>query len=326
MIRKIINRILRVKCISKIIQNREFNKDKKFFNKHYMYSNPITKEKIEYDMLFEIHKLEKGFSAQNPRPFGVNKVERIIHDINEFEKIKCEKSFSYNLSLSALEQYIKFYKKHGWEDKTEYLKVKSFIKNKKFKHIDVGSFDYKKEDFIKDAIIDYDKFISSRRSIRNFAAKELKAIDIKKAVEMAIKTPTACNRQMCKIYYIKTESGKRIIEKYAQGLGLFDLSNANYFVITFDISANYMVGERNQGWFNAGLVTMNFINALHSLGIGSCPIQFGNSISEEIEFKKLLKIPDSEKIGIIITAGYYDDISRIPYSSRKPVDEIYKER
>ena len=35
------------------------------------------------------------------------------------------------------------------------------------------------------------------------------------------------------------------------------------------------------------LLMMNFINALHSLQIGSCPIQFGNSFREEMEFKKI---------------------------------------
>lgn len=119
---------------------------------------------------------------------------------------------------------------------------------------------------------------------------------------------------------------KKVVEDYAQGLGLFDLTNANYFVITFDVSANYFVGERNQGWFNSGLVTMNVVNALHSLGIGSCCIQFGNSFKEEQEFKNLLNIPNNERIGVIVTAGYYDNVSRIPYSTRKPIEEIYRKR
>ncbi len=326
MIKKIIRRILRIKFLNKFILNLDFKKDKIFFNKYYMYSKPITKEKIEYDMLFEIHKLEKAFSSKNPRPFGVEKVNRIINDITYFEKNGYEKSFSYNLSYSALEEYTKFYEKNNWIDRNEYCNVKNFLLNKKYDYILVGSFDYNKADFIDDAIIDYNKFISSRRSIRNFASKSLDNDHIKKAVEMAIKTPTACNRQMCKIYYVNSENGKKIVEDYAQGLGLFDLTNANYFVITFDVSANYMIGERNQGMFNAGLVTMNFINALHSLGIGTCPIQFGNSFKQEMEFKKLLNISKSERIAVIVTAGYYDDTSKIPYSSRKPIKEIFEER
>lgn len=318
-----------VKSLIAIKTYYDYNNDKKFFKKNFMYSKPITKEKLEYDILFEIHKLEKGFAViKNQRPFGFDKVKRIIRNIEEYEKNNFEKSFAYNLSYSSLEEYLKFYEDKKWTDREEYLYVREYMKKEKdYTYIPVGAFDYKKEEFIKFAkSVDYDKFLSSRRSIRNFADKKLSDEDVKKSIEITIKTPTACNRQMYKIYYIKCDENKKIIEKYAQGLGLFDLSNANYFVITFDVSANYFAGERNQGWFNVGLVTMNFVNALHSLGIGSCCIQFGNSFKEEIEFKKLLNISETERIGVIVVAGYYDNISKIPYSTRKPIEEIYLER
>lgn len=329
MIKKIIKKIPGAKKINNIRKLSDYNKDKKIFDKNYMYSMPLTKEKLEYDMLFEIHKLEKGFAViKNQRPFGYDKVKRIIRDIKEYEKNNFESSFAYNLAYSSLNQYIKFYEEKKWTEKEEYTFVKDFMNNHRdYQELLVGAFDYKIEDFLPYIkSVDYDKFLSSRRSIRNFSSKKLKDEDIKKAVNMAIKTPTACNRQMCKIYYIKSDENKKVIEKYAQGLGLFDLTNANYFVITFDLSANYFIGERNQGWFNSGLVTMNFVNALHSLGVGSCCIQFGNSFKEEEEFKKLLNIQENERIGVIITAGYYDKISRIPYSTRKPIEEIYRER
>lgn len=308
----------------------DFDKDKKFFAKNYMYSKSVTKEKLEYDMLFQIHKLEKGFSVINGlRPFGIKEIEKIIDDLKKYEEKEFEKSFAYNLAYSSLKAYLKFYEKNNWIDKPQYVLVNDFMKdkNRKYTYIPVGSFDYSKKVFIKEAtLVDYDKFISTRKSIRNFSPKSISSVDIKKVVTIATKTPTACNRQMCKVYYIKSKKGKDTIEKYAQGLGLFDLSNASYFVVTFDISANYFFGERNQGWFNAGLLTTNFINGLHSLGIGSCCIQFGNSFKEEKLFKKSLDIPDSERIAVIIVAGYYDDVSRVPYSARRPIEEIYRER
>ena len=274
----------------KIKFKKEYKKDYKFFLENYSYSNP-TKSKIEYNMILEVHKLEKGMACINPRPFGVNKVKELMRLI------------------------------------IEYKIISRFISKKRdFDYIEVGSFDLKKKDIIKDASIDYDKFLSSRRSIRNFSSTKLKKEDIEKAVKMAIKTPTACNRQMCKIYYINNDEKKDVVTKYAQGVGLFDLTNVNYFIITFDISANYFIGERNQGWFNSGLFSMNFANALHSLGIGSCFIQFGNSFEEEEKLKKILNIPESERIAVILTAGYYDEISKIPYSTRKDFKEIFKIR
>lgn len=313
--------------LKNFIKSFEFKNDKKFFLKSYMYSSGVTKEKLEYEMVLEIHKLEKGFAVVNPRPFGIDKVKKIINSIKKYEEKNYESSFSYNLAYSSLEEYKKFYEEKKWTDTEQYKIVSEFLSNaKKYKYIPVGAYNLYKKEFIQDSKIDYDKFLSSRKSIRNFANKELLEEDIIKATNMAIKSPSACNRQMCKVYYIDKNENKKVIEKYAQGLGLFDLTNANYFVVTFDISANYFVGERNQGWFNAGLFSMNFVNALHSLGIGSCFIQFGNTFKEEREFKKLLDIPSSERIAVIITAGYYDEVSRIPYSTRKNIDEIYRKR
>ena len=328
MIKKIIKKIPGFKKANLLRSSIDFNRDKSFFLKNYMYSKPYSKEKLEYDMLFEIHKLEKAFAVtKNLRPFGVDKIDRIIRDIDLYEKKNYEPSFSLNLAYSSLKAYKTFYEEHDWCNREEYKKVCDFLsKNNSFSYLPVGAFDYSFEEIRDKANIDYDSFLSSRRSIRNFSSKKLNNKDIERAVSMAIKTPTACNRQMCKIYYIKSENNKKTIEKYAQGLGLFDLTNANYFVITFDVNANYFVGERNQGWFNSGLVTINFINALHSLGIGSCCIQFGNSFKEEVKFKKLLNIPKNERVAVIVTAGYYDKVSRIPYSTRKPIDEIYRER
>ena len=62
------------------------------------------------------------------------------------------------------------------------------------------------------------------------------------------------------------------------------------------------------------------------LGIISIIATFSIVVCMEKMFKKELNIPDSERIAVIITAGYYDEISRVPYSTRKPIEEIYRER
>lgn len=326
MIKKIIKSLPGFNAINTMRKSRDFNKDKKLFLRNYMYSKGITKDKIEYELLLEIHKLEKGFAVVNPRVFGIEKVKRIIELLKQYEHMNFDVNFSYNLGCSSLFEYKKFFEEHNWQETDAYKIVEEFLADKKKPSERAGAYDLKIEDILVDSQIDYETFLKSRKSVRNFSDKKITEDIIKKATEMAILSPSACNRQMCKLYFAENEESKGVIEKYAQGLGLFDLSNASYVVITFDVSANYFIGERNQGWFNAGLFSMNFVNALHSLGIGSCFIQFGNTFKEEEEFKNKLNIPTSERVAVIITLGYYDKISRIPYSTRKPMEEIYRKR
>lgn len=326
MLKKIIKSIPGFNALNTMRKSRDFNKDKKLFLRNYMYSKGITKDKIEYELLLEIHKLEKGFAVVNPRVFGIEKVKRIIELLKQYEHMNFDVSFSYNLGYSSLFEYKKFFEEHNWEETDAYKIVEEFLADKKKPSERAGAYDLKIEDILVDSQIDYETFLKSRKSVRNFSDKKITEDIIKKATEMAILSPSACNRQMCKLYFAENEESKSVIEKYAQGLGLFDLSNASYVVVTFDISANYLIGERNQGWFNAGLFSMNFVNALHSLGIGSCFIQFGNTFKEEEEFKNKLNIPYTERVAVIITLGYYDKVSRIPYSTRKPMEEIYRKR
>ena len=85
---------------------------------------------------------------------------------------------------------------------------------------------------------------------------------------------------------------KHNIIKYSIGRGGFYLDRVNIFIITSDVNGLNCIGERNQGYFNSGLFSMNLVNAFHSIGIGSGFIQFHNSIEEE-EYLKINKIPSN---------------------------------
>ena len=147
---------------------------------------------------------------------------------------------------------------------------------------------------------------------------------MRECIDIAKYAPSACNRQMVKVYDVRSEKASDYIVRFAQGKSAFVLDTVSFLLITFDMNAFYFSGERNQGWFNAGLFAMNLINAMHSKGIGSCFIQFGNTNSEEKKIKADLGIPGSERIAIILAYGYYTDETKVPDSTRKETDSIYR--
>ena len=298
-------------------------KDMNFYLKNFINSKKDFK-KIGYDMELEVHKLEKGMINKKIRPFGREKVKKILDLINEYDKLDIEPSFEYNLACSILEEYKKIYEKNNWIEAIEYKTVSDFInQHHKFKKLDCGASLIKFKNLENKYLINYYDFVLSRHSIRNYAKKEIPKEILDECVQTALLSPSACNRQMCKIYYVKKLDNINLIKKYAKGLSSFNLDNANYFVVTFDVSAFYFLSERNQGWLNAGLFSMNFVNALHSKGIGSCFIQFDNNFKEEKIIKENLKISKSERIAVIIVCGYYlsDDI--VPTSCRKEINDIF---
>lgn len=98
-----------------------------------------------------------------------------------------------------------------------------------------------------------------------------------------------------------------------------------YFIVTYDLAAFHYSGERQQGLLNAGLCTMNFVNGLHARGIGTCCLQWSNKHSEDILVRNKLSLEKSERIGVIIGAGYYLETSKIPCSVKRNIVDIYRE-
>lgn len=298
-------------------------KDYDYFLKNYSFSKQ-TMNKLDYQLMLEIHCIEKGMSSLNPRIFGLSHVKKIISILNIFSRYNYT-SFTSDLGYSILDKYLEFYRQHNWEDSENYVVASDFLHGKEYQVIECGIMNVKKDDIIKKASIDYLGFLKSRKSVRVFDKRKLQQKDIDKVIEMVKYTPTACNRQMCKIYQIKNSNNINLIEKKINGLTCFEKDTLTYFLITYDQNAFFSIKERNQGYFNAGLYTTNFVNAMHSLGIGSCILQCDNLPDDMHEIKKMMNIPDNEVIASYIAAGYYINEFNVPVSPRKKKEDIYKE-
>lgn len=320
-------KIKKNKLISKIVYFLKsmmiFNYDRKHFVQYFI-NGRRTKDTIGYDLMLEIHKIEKGLMAKKPRPFGVEKVKKIKDLLNEYDKKGYERNFAYDLAISVLFEYLKKYEEQGWTERSEYILIKGFMDNKGAENkVRCGAENIKKTDIRKAFEIDYLGFLKTRHSARTFSNKKMNKEDLKRACNMAILTPSACNRQMCKVYLIENAQMRKAFESTVKGLSMFDLKNASYLVVTFDVGSFYYLAERNQGWLNAGLFAMNLVNGLHSLGIGSCITASANSPKEEESLKKALNIGANERIATTIVCGYYDDKFMAPVSSRKSIDDIF---
>ena len=306
--------------------DREYYYDKNFYKTHNMETEK-TLNKLGYESIIHCHTLEKGMEHFELRPFAVQKTEHIMNIIkleSKFENYK--NTFAYINGVNSLREYKKIYEEHNWIDKDEYKKVTNFLKD----HEDVekqkaGAYILTKKELENDYKIDYLKFVKSRHSLRNYKNETIKIEDVKAAVEMAKYSASACNRQYIKLHFYPSGKMRDNVIHYALGKGGLYLEGVNTFVITFDVNGLVTVGERNQGYFNAGLYSTNLVNAFHSLGIGTCFIQFANSVKEEEELKKKNDIPEYERIAVILFAGYYDEKSIFAVSPRKDVKELLVE-
>ena len=303
--------------------DRKFLYDKNFYKNNNMVTN-ISLNKLGYKSIMHTHSIEKGMQHFELRPFASKITDYIMSlIIRESKYHNFENKFVSINWINLFEEYKRVYEEHNWTNKEEYIKVNNFLKNyTKVENQKAGAYILTKKELQNDYEINYLKFVRSRHSTRNYKNEAIKLEDVKKAVEMAKYTASACNRQYIKLHFYPSGKMRDNVIKYAVGKGGLYLNDVNTFIITFDVNGLKGAGERNQGYFNAGLYSTNLVNAFHSLGIGTCFIQFSNSVNEEDQLKKMNEIPEYERIAVILFAGYYDEKSIFAVSPRKNMNEL----
>lgn len=293
----------------------EFLMDAKDFSNNY---EEVAEQHgdFRYRLMLYIHNLEKGMCREDPRPFGKEKVERIIQILRNAHENEL-KQFEYQLAIAILKSWLIFYQGKGWPvDKN----TSDYILSLMEPSVCAGTELLKKSSVEKAYASDV---LFTRRSVREFTDEPLKQEDIDFAIKCFIAAPTACNRQMCKIYQIENPKYKELLSNTILGFGGFDKKTTTLFLITYDVSAFEFYGERSQGYLNVGLTAMNFANGLHARGIGSCFMQWSNKRADDQHIRKVIGLPASERIGVVLGAGYYKEDTIIPQSTRKKPEMVY---
>ena len=229
--------------------------------------------------------------------------------------------FEYDLGVSALSAWVSFFDQSGWKRDDSVGEVEQFVNEKPVMYQAGRKEHLHPRTTLENA--NFTEVMLSRHSVRDFDDRELMDGDIQYALNMFIEAPTACNRQMCKVFLVKNPEVVELLNKTVLGVGGFNKKTMHYFIITYDIAAFDFFGERNQGYLNAGLVAMNFANGLHARGIGSCFMQWANKRSEDANVRKALRLKNSERIAIVLGAGYYKEKSLIPCSDRRNINDIF---
>jgi nitroreductase len=173
---------------------------------------------------------------------------------------------------------------------------------------------------------DFRSILSGRRSCRQFAPGKLDRAAVREAVLLAMRAPSACNRQMVRVHYYDNPETIRAIVLAQRSDTQWCLDAPALFVITADECYYRDCLERNQRMFDAGLFSMVLDLALHSMGIGSCFKMAQKGSAMDRDTKRIGNIPDQEDICVLILVGGYPH-APIPtaQSPRLPITNILTE-
>lgn len=277
-------------------------------------------EKYQYSISRKIHTIEKGMSMRHPRiGFGQQKVSSILDELIDYayRYHNADKDFLI-YPINAIYTYVEYTKANGVkidtiENKFKQLIVFTGIKPELKKG---GVVSVNLSEQLSHCNTDFESILTSRHSVRYFKNLVPEKPMIDKALQMAQKTPSACNRQGWKTHVFLGEDSVNLI-KWQSGAHGFEEEIKGAILVTANLKA-FMFYEVHQAYVDGGLYAMNLLNALHSLGFGTIPLSAGFDCTKLASLKQF-NIPENEVPIVIIGFGYLEDSFNVAISERKDI-------
>lgn len=159
-----------------------------------------------------------------------------------------------------------------------------------------------------------------RRSVRHYLARPADRELVRKAMEIAAQSPSACNRQAFKfLFYDETELVRRIVEIPGGVVG-YELPSV--IVVVGSYRGYFDARDFNVPVIDASLASMAFVLALETLGLASVCINWSCSPENDRMVRDIVTLQDDEFVVMLIGVGYPSPDGKIPFSAKRPVDDL----
>ena len=281
----------------------------RFYKNSAVFERSNSQGKLKSFITKAYHVVEKGLTMPQTRlGFGKENVVNLIKLCYKYDNLGYDKSdTSFQHALSVLAEYLKFHREKSFNIEASLHKEIDEILNKFSNREASNQLHYSKEDFLAPINSSFDKFCLSRRTVRNYSDENIPDEIFQKVIELALSSPSPCNRQPNRVYIIKDRIKiEKILNLQNGNRGFGYLGNA-LLVFTSDLSLFHDTYERNEAFLNSGKFAMSFIFGLHYYEIGSCCLNWSVSPKTDRKLRKVVPILDGEVITMLLVCGYLPD-------------------
>lgn len=158
--------------------------------------------------------------------------------------------------------------------------------------------------------------VETRHSVRHFdPARVPEARLLDEAVRLATLSPSVCNRQTWRIHFFTGAEIQPLLALQSGNRG-FGHTIPLLAIVASDMRQFTGGEERYQPWIEGGIFSMTFMLALHSLGIGTVPLNWSVTPETDIQLHRLAPIPPHERVAMMIGCGYAAESAQSPISKR----------
>ncbi|WKD22059.1 nitroreductase family protein [Pseudoalteromonas sp. KG3] len=305
-----------------------------FFSRDFYYEHQaILKARLKYSksngqhgrssalLRRNIHRIEKGL-VMRPRR-NVFALDYLSETLSAFNSAMNHSNFSRSeqqWAIDVLSEYFSVVDLTQATIKKNYHLFKSIIVNTQI--TDKKPYQY------KDKVchnVHYDQLFAltqARRSTRWFTNQAVELEQIKLAVKVALQAPSACNRQPYQFYMIDEQPLLGQLASLPGGTAGFADNIPSLIAVVGDLSYYPYTRDRHVIYIDASLASMQFMLALETIGLSSCPINWPELYTLDKKVSKLLGLPQYKRVVMFIAVGYPDLTGQIAFSDKKVPDDM----
>jgi nitroreductase len=280
---------------------------------------------MEARLFMLCHAVEKGLSLPEPRPgFGNDLVRTLLMETSAYLTLHGGDSTT-RMVLNVLAEYFEFNKTNGNDlpDLRCRLDDLAGRHGSACLHGDGGSIKVTRQAISEGAALDFAAFLNSRHSIRRFASTRVSLDIVASAVRMAQRTPSVCNRQSGCVFLLDDPEKMQRLLALQKGSRGFAHQIDRLLIVTSRMDTFLSAEERHQQWIDGGMFAMTLVYSLHSLGIGSCCLNWEVGPSPDRTTKRALRIPAEHAIVMLIAIGTLPDDILVTQSPRRALETVF---
>lgn len=171
--------------------------------------------------------------------------------------------------------------------------------------------------------MEFSELILKRQSDRKYAPRPVEKEDVVKCLEAARMAPSACNSQPWKFVVVDDRAKLTEMADAAVGLGMNKFTHQVPVLVAvvqenmnMEAKAGAVVKNKDYSMMDLGMAVENFCLQAAELGLGTCIMGW----FDEKRIKRLLGVPRSRRIQLLISLGYPDAPTRAKV--RKPLEQM----
>ncbi|GGZ15389.1 hypothetical protein GCM10007049_04350 [Echinicola pacifica] len=288
----------------------------------------LKKEKANiYTLIRNTHRIEKGLLMRPRREvFALDYIKETVEAFcNIWDGEKFQKDAQFKWFHDVLSEYFVHCGNHS---KVKGYQEKFLDKVEGTSHHaqELKSIPYSRI-LDKNSQVSYENFFGltrHRRSVRWFLNKSVPRDLIDKALLAAGQAPSACNRQPFEYRIIDDPDLLEKVRSTPMGVKGYEHGIPVMVVVIGNLDAYFDERDRHLIYIDASLANMNFMLALETLGLSSCPINWPDIEELEIKMEQYLGLPKTQRPIMCLALGYPDPDGLVAYSEKRPLEKFRK--